>query len=200
MRHFVVEAFENLVDRPVFEVFGQTERLADVEFDLGDDAEHSHRYPGCGERVRILGADLANLASGKDDAELGRHCREALLCRTGAVRGGADRTGDLLGVDIPLILKTQPGRPQWVTHLPDRGSRGYRDTVAGSVDRGYPGHPVQAQHHSVGHRQWREGVPRPDGAHAESMVHGVDDGILNVGLRARMQDPLRSALLIAGPV
>jgi len=31
-------------------------------------------------------------------------------------------------------------------------------------------------------------------------VHGVDDGILNVGLRARMQDPLRSALLIAGPV
>ena len=37
MRHFVVEAFET-VDVQI-EVFGQTERLADVEFDLGDDAQ-----------------------------------------------------------------------------------------------------------------------------------------------------------------
>ncbi len=109
--------------------------------------------------VVLLGA-AQRRAVGEHQRER-RHLRgDVAQARAGAVRGGRDRAGDALRVDVAEVLERQANRRQaalsaWIVMPPCTRTR-----PLGAIDLEQPVHAVEPQQAPVGERDVAEGVPR----------------------------------------
>jgi hypothetical protein len=102
------------------------------------------------QELRLAFADVANLAGGGDEPDAPHHAREALVADPGPVGGGRDRTSDVLGVYVALVLERQALLPQRLVELPDRRAGQRRRPLALHVGRRHAAEGREIEQKTVG--------------------------------------------------
>ncbi len=117
----LLEARERVLERPRLIDAAQRECGHAAQRHLRDHAERPERDAS---RAKCVGVELLGAAQraaiGEDQRQLGHLGRDVAQARAGAVRGGGDRAGDRLGVDVAEVLQRQSVAGQQAVQLTDR--------------------------------------------------------------------------------
>src|SRR6266576_2854948 len=196
----LVEALPCFVPAPMLDPLAQPVGRRDLELELGDHAEHADRNLGCMQEAWIVLPDLDDVAGRGDDPHAPHARRKAAEPQAGAVRGGRDGAGDLLGDDVALVCKREAFRPEWHAELADRRRRSDDDAAATRVDRTDASEPAQVEQESIGRDDRRERVPGSRDTYRQSAPRRISDEGRNLVLARRRSLLLGAEGLVAYPV
>ena len=196
----LVEPAPRLVPAPVLDPLAQPVGGGDLELELGDHAEHPDGDLRCVQPVRLVLADLDDLAARRDEPQAAHSRREAPEPQARSVRRRRDRAGDLLGDDVALVDEREPRRPERLAELADRRRRSDHDAAALGVDRTDTPEAAQVEQQAVGRDDRRERVAGARGANRQSPLCGGGDRGGHLVLARRGNELRRAAALVAHPV
>ena len=190
--HVLVEPREHVVERARLIDPVDPERRNRAHGHRSDRAERPQRHPASQQVVAL--AQVDDLTAARDEAQpydLGRDVREA---RAGAVRGGANRARERLGIDISLVLERKAACRELRAQVADRDAGLDRDLVALDVQQAV--HPREVDHHPIRAGDVGERVPGADDLDPRRPGDSADQ----LGLVSWPLDALGRTALVARPV
>ncbi len=197
----LLEALERLLQRSGGVEAAQAEGGHAAQRHLGDHAERAEPHTRGAQQLGIvLRGAVQRGAVGEHQRER-RHLRgDVAQARAGAVRGGRDRAGDALRVDVAEVLERQADRGEARVERVDRDAPLHAHQAACSIDIQQPVHAVELQQAPVGQRDVAEGVPGAGDPHALALRGGPLQRGGDLGDRGGPLDRRGGAALVAGPV
>ena len=194
----LVETVEDLGQRHRRVDAAQREGRHRLQRDLGDDPQ---RADGDARREQVVAAVEVDHRAARGDQAHGAHLRGDVAQRhTGAVRGGGDRAGDRLLVDVAQVGHRQPVLGERLAEGVQADTGLDADQAAARVGVQQRAHAIEAQQRAVGEHGGRERVARPRDAHAASGRDRALDGAHDLPDRGGPLDRGGLAALITGPV
>jgi hypothetical protein len=198
--HELVPSLGDLSVRQVQDALADPVRRRHRDLDLGHHAEHADGDLAGVEQLRRRLRHLDHLAGARDDAGPAQGRGERAEANARAVRAGADRATDLLGVDVALVREREARLPQRLAERPDAGAGERRRTTTLGVGAEHAGEIRELQHNAIGEADRREGVTGGGDAHVPARRDGVADRGDDLALVAGTQHGHGVAGLVAHPV
>ncbi len=171
------------------------------EGDRVDDPERAKPHAGGskGGGIGLLG-ELEEASVGQHELQRLHLGGEVSELGAGAVRGGRDRAGEGLAVDVAEVLHRQAPLPQRRAQVPQGDPRLHLDQAGVAVDVEDAVQRLDPDHRSVGESGLGEGVARAGGVDREAAIPRPPHGLAEALQAPGPLDHRRRAALIAGPV
>ena len=196
----LVPSLEHLLPGPQVDLLAEAVGAGHLELYLGHHPEHPDRHLRGAQQLGLALGDLAHLARSGDEPDAAHDAREAGVADAGPVRRRGHGAGDLLGVDVALVLEREALGPQRLVEPVDRRARQRSRPLALAIGSDDAAQRREVEQQAVGRDHRCERMPGAGDSDPSAQIDRVADERGHLLLVARGRAVPGRERLIADPV